>query len=306
MKAGKKSRSSASNLKVITADSLAGIPWLVHGFSTRHGGVSEAYGGHALNLGITPEDTRAAVERNRHLFFQAIGACDATESTAHVPDARHTTWPSVAMRQVHSSVIHLVHEVPPQSLQGDGLVTDRPGIVLAVRVADCQPVLIADPVHRAVGAFHAGWRGTLARIVEKGVGEFRRHFGSDPADLKAAIGPGIRRCCYEVSEDFREKFVAQFAYGDDLFEEVFSSDPVRRKYPLLFMNMRAPGHGEPPCTVHLDLAEANRRQLLAAGVRAENIWISDLCTSCRTDLLFSHRKEKGITGRMVGAVGIKE
>ena len=209
------------------------------------------------------------------------------------------------MRQIHSSVIHRVDEVPAQPLQGDGLITNRPGMVLAVRVADCLPVLMADPVRRAVGAFHAGWRGTLARIVEKGVGEFRRQFGSDPADMVAAIGPGIHRCCYEVSEDLRDKFGSQFAYAGELFEEVFSSDPVRRKYPLLFMNQRAPGHGEPPRAAHLDLVEANRRQLLEAGVRQENIWISDLCTSCRTDLLFSHRREKGVTGRMVGAIGIK-
>ena len=124
--------------------------------------------------------------------------------------------------------------------------------------------------------------------------------------MKAAIGPGIHRCCYEVSEELRDKFESQFEYVRDLFEEVFSSDPVRRKYPLLFMNMRAPGHGEPPRTPHLDLVEANRRQLLAAGVRQENIWTSDLCTSCRTDLLFSHRREKGVTGRMVGAIAIKK
>jgi copper oxidase (laccase) domain-containing protein len=124
--------------------------------------------------------------------------------------------------------------------------------------------------------------------------------------MKAAIGPGIHRCCYEVSEDFPDKFRAQFPYADGLFEEVFSSDPVRRKYPLLFMNQRAPGHGEPPRTAHLDLVEANRRQLLEAGVREQNIWISDLCTSCRTDLLFSHRREKGVTGRMLGAIGIKK
>ena len=269
---------------------------MLHGFSTRRGGVSEAYGGRALNLGITPEDTRAAVKRNRILFLQALGAI-------HDDGA---TWPSVAMRQVHSSVIHRVDEVPAQPLQGDGLITNRSGMVLAVRVADCLPVLMADPVRRAVGAFHAGWRGTLARIVEKGVGEFRRQFGSDPADMQAAIGPGIHRCCYQVGEDLRDKFGSQFAYAGELFEEVFSSDPVRRKCPLLFMNQRAPGHGEPPRAAHLDLVEANRRQLLEAGVRQENIWISDLCTSCRTDLLFSHRREKGVTGRMVGAIAIAE
>ena len=311
--ARKKSGTSASNLGIITASTLAGIPGLLHGFSTRCGGVSEAYGGQALNLGITPEDTRAAVERNRDLFLQAIGASDDGASVAgasgpgtRIEDPRHTLWPMIRMRQVHSSLIHRVDEVPPQPLQGDGLVTDRPGIVLAVRVADCLPVLMADPARRAVGAFHAGWRGTLARMVEKGVGEFRRQFGSDPADMKAAIGPGIHRCCYEVSEELRDKFGSQFSYAGDLFEEVFSSDPVRRKYPLLFMNMCAPGHGEPPRAPHLDLVEANRRQLLEAGVREENIWISDLCTSCRTDLLFSHRREKGVTGRMVGAIGIAE
>ena len=290
-----KSAKSAPKVEIITADTLAGIPGILHGFSTRRGGVSEAYGGRALNLGITPEDTRAAVERNRKLFSQALGAIRDDGAT----------WPAVGMRQLHSSVIHRVDEVPAQPLQGDGLITNRPGMVLAVRVADCLPVLMADPVRRAVGAFHAGWRGTLARIVEKGVGEFRRQFGSDPADMQAAIGPGIHRCCYQVSEDFRDKFRAQFPYADDLFEGVFSSDPVRRKYPLLFMNQRAPGHGEPPRTAHLDLVEANRRQLLAGGVREENIWISDLCTSCRTDLLFSHRREMGVTGRMVGAIGMK-
>jgi YfiH family protein len=290
-----KSQKRIDDVSILRADTLAGIPWLLHGFSTRRGGVSEAYGGRALNLGMTPQDSRAAVERNRKLFLQALGAIHDDGGA----------WPSVGMRQVHSSGIHRVDELPAQPLQGDGLITNRPGIVLAVRVADCLPVLMADPVRRAVGAFHAGWRGTLARIVEKGVGEFRRQFGSDPADMKAAIGPGIHRCCYEVSEDFRDKFRAQFPYADGLFEEVFSSDPVRRKYPLLFMNQRAPGHGEPPRTAHLDLVEANRRQLLEAGVRQENIWTSDLCTSCRTDLLFSHRREKGVTGRMVGAIGIK-
>lgn len=291
-----KKPTSGVGVEVIRAESLSGIRWLVHGFSTRKGGVSEAYGGGALNLGITPEDTREAVESNRKLFFQTIGAQGRGSAV----------WPQVGMRQVHSSVIHRVDDIPAKPLQGDGLITNRPEIILSVRAADCMPVLIADPEHRAVGAFHAGWRGTLSRIVEKGVGEFRRQFGSGPAELKAAIGPGIHGCCYEVSEDFRDKFVARFSYAEGLFQDVFSSDPVRRKYPLLFMNMRAPGHGEPPRTVHLDLVEANRRQLLDAGLREENIWCSDLCTSCRTDLLFSHRKEKGVTGRMMAAIAIRK
>ncbi len=300
---------ATSGVEIIEAENLAGIPWLVHGFSTRHGGVSDVYGGKALNLGITAQDTRSHVERNRGLFLARLGAVNGNGKA----------WPMAPMRQVHSSLVHRLDSAdicqtradagqqhPSSPLAGDGLITDTPGIVLSVRVADCLPILLADPVRHAVGAFHAGWRGTLARIVEKGVGELRRNFGSEPADLKAAIGPGIHRCCYEVAEEFREKFATQFSYADALFDEVSSSDPVRTKYPLLFLNQRAPGHGEPPRKLHLDLVEANRRQLLAAGVPAENIWISGLCTSCRTDLLFSHRKEKGVTGRMMGAIAIQE
>ncbi len=287
---------SKRKIEILKAEPLAGIPWLVHGFSTRPGGVSEAYGRGSLNLGITPEDTRENVDRNREMFLREARAADATGKP----------WPLVMMRQVHSSIIHKIDELPKEQLHGDGLITNRTAIALTVRVADCLPVLVVDPVQRAVGVFHAGWRGTLARIVEKGAGEMRRQYSSDPADLVAAIGPGIHRCCYEVAEDFREKFAAQFAYSASLFEDVFDSEPVRRKYPLLFMNQRAPGHGAPPSTVHLDLVEANRRQLLDAGVPPQNIWASELCTSCRNDLLFSHRKEKGVTGRLMAVAGIRE
>jgi polyphenol oxidase len=289
--------SAAKNqLQTIRAGNLGDLGWLRHGFSTRRGGVSGCYGPHSLNLGLTEEDTRENVQRNRELFFREIGAVDAKKKP----------WPSVAMKQIHSSIVHTIGEIPKNPLSGDGLITRSPRLVLTVRTADCIPVLIVDPEERVVGSFHAGWRGTLARIVEKGVGEMRRAFGSHPENLRAAIGPGIHRCCYEVSEELKEKFASQFGYADELFEDVFSSDPVHDKYPLLFLNMRAPGHGEPHSTVHLDLIEANRRQLLDAGVPADNIWISDLCTSCRNDLLFSHRKEKGRTGRMVAAVAIAQ
>ena len=157
-----------------------------------------------------------------------------------------------------------------------------------------------------VGVFHAGWRGTVQRIVEKGVGEMHRVFGSNPRDLKAAIGPGIHGCCYEVGEEVRIKFESQFGYGASLFREVKESDPVREKYPLLFLSARAPGHGDLPKKIFLDLVEANRQQLLAAGVPAKNIEASPLCTNCHPELLFSYRAEKGKTGRMMGVVGIRE
>jgi hypothetical protein len=153
--------------------------------------------------------------------------------------------------------------------------------------------------------FHAGWRGTVKRIVEKGVGEMRRYFGTLPRNIKAAIGPGVQACCYEVGAEVRQQFESQFAYADDLFREVKESDPVREKYPLLFLTARAPGHGELPSKIFLNLVEANRRQLISAGVLRKNISASKLCSSCHPDLFFSYRAEKGITGRMMGVIGIR-
>lgn len=282
---------------MLTASNLAAIPWLVHGFSTRLGGGSRKYGGQALNLGFTPEDSRAAVERNRRAFIEAATGGEV--------------WPLDEVRQVHSDLIWprpepLLPEVQPV-LAGDGLITQIPGRMLAMRTADCLPLLLVDRKRRAVGAFHAGWRGTLKRMAEKGVGEMRRWFGSQPRDLQAAIGPGIHGCCYEVGEEVREQFRSHFAYADELFTIEKDSDPIRERYPLLFLVARAPGHIEPflPVKIKLDLVEANRRQLLAAGLRRAQITASPLCTACRTDLLFSHRAENGVTGRMMAVVGIR-
>ena len=171
--------------------------------------------------------------------------------------------------------------------------------------ADCLPVILVDAKRRAVGVFHAGWRGTVGRIVEKGVGEMRRWFDTQPRDLRAAIGPGIHGCCYEVGPEVRDKFESKFAYAAELFHETKESDPVREKYPLLFLTARAPGHSDLPKKIFLDLVEANRRQLVEVGVPPKHISASPFCTACRTDLLFSHRAEKGVTGRMMGVVGIR-
>jgi len=188
---------------------------------------------------------------------------------------------------------------------GDGVITRETGVLLAVQTADCLPIILVDTRRRAVGVFHAGWRGTVKRIVEKGVGEMRRWFGTHAGDIRAAIGPGIHACCYEVGPEVREQFESQFAYAAELFRECKRADPVREKYPLLFMTARAPGHTELPKQIFLDLVEANRRQLVEAGVPERNITASPLCTACRVDLLFSHRAEKGKTGRMMGVAGIR-
>jgi copper oxidase (laccase) domain-containing protein len=132
----------------------------------------------------------------------------------------------------------------------------------------------------------------------------RKHFGSDPAKLLAAIGPGIGCCCYEIGDEVEREFESQFIYWRELFEDVFDSQTLHARYPLLFLNQRAPGHGDAALTRHLNLAKANLRQLRDAGVPEENISNLDLCTSCRTDLFFSYRKER-VTGRMMGVVGIR-
>ncbi len=284
----------SGGVSVLRAKSLSAIPWLVHGFSTRQGGVTEEYGGKQLNLGIMKEDTRENVVRNRELFAGALGA-------------RHDgqLWPLVQMHQVHSPIIHrLSNASDPHPTAGDGLITDVPEVLIAVKTADCMPVIVVDSVRRAIGVFHAGWRGTVQRIVEKGIGEMRRQFGSDPNDILVAIGPGIGVCCYQVGDEVLEQFRSQFAYADELIEEVFDSHSLHTKYPLLFLNQRAPGHGELPKVPHLDLVKANTHQAIDAGVPAKNIEALNLCTACRADIFFSHRKEH-VTGRMMAAVGIK-
>jgi len=210
------------------------------------------------------------------------------------------------LRQVHSDLIHCISDIPKQPLAGDGLITSTPGILLAILTADCLPIILVDTKHRVIGAFHAGWRGTVKRIVEKGVGEMRRYFGTRAADLKAAIGPGIRGCCYEVGPEVQSSFESQFGYANALFRETKETNEIHEKYPLLFLTARAPGHSDLPKKIFLDLAEANRRQLLDAGVPSKNISDLGLCTSCHLDMFFSHRAEKGKTGRMMAVVGIRQ
>lgn len=295
-------RPKQGELQVLRADKLSEVPWLLHGFSTRMGGVSKEYGGNQLNLGMTAEDTRENVLANRERFLQAVGAIDS----------QGNPWRVNTVNQRHTGIVHRVAAGSAfgslrkggKSIVGDGLITNVRGVLLSVRVADCYPVLLADVKRKAIGIFHAGWRGTTKRIVEKGVGDMRRYFGSRPQDIVAVIGPGIGSCCYEIGEEVENEFDSQFAYSKELFSDVFDSWSLHTRYPLLFLNQRAPGHGEPALSRHLDLAEANRRQLLDAGIPAENIEVMSLCTACHTDRFFSYRKEH-VTGRMMAVIGIR-
>ena len=289
------------------------LPWLWHGFSTRKGGVSRAYCADGapgeLNLGFTDADDRDLVAANRRLLAEAVTNDAAT--------------PMVTVRQFHSNLVVFTRRtnvsgkpssdaiaaasksIAPSVCKGDGLITAQPGLLLAIQTADCIPILVADRKQRVVAAFHAGWRGTVQRIVESGVGRMRLEFGSKPGDLIAAIGPGIGACCYAIGEEVFSAFESQFAYGRELFREVYDTDPVRTKYPMLFLTQRAPGHSSIGPNLHLDLIEANRRQLLDAGVKSRAIQVVGGCTSCRPDLFFSHRASRGHAGRMMSVIGMR-
>jgi YfiH family protein len=274
------------------------FPWLWSGFSTRMCGESRAYCPEGvpgeLNLGFTAQDTRDAVLANRKLMAEAITGNAST--------------PLVTLRQFHSSRVVRVTAADTERTplrKADGAMTDEPGLLLTVLTADCIPVLVADRKRRAVGAFHAGWRGTVKRIVETGVGRMRLEFGSQPEDLVAAIGPGIGQCCYAVGEEVLSEFESQFTYGRELFREVYNSDAVRTKYPMLFLTQRAPGHSPIGPSLHVDLVEANRRQLIAAGVAAKAIQIVGGCTQCQPELFFSHRGSRGHAGRMMAVIGVQ-
>jgi hypothetical protein len=272
--------------------------WLWHGFSTRLGGLSRAYCAEGargeLNLGFTAADDRETVVGNRKLLVEAVTGNAAT--------------PLSTLRQIHSSVLVAGRSGDACRLtpwKGDGLMTAEPGLLLGVQTADCIPVLVADRKRRVVAAFHAGWRGTVKRIVEAGVGRMRLEFGCRPEDLIAAIGPGVGACCYAVGDEVFSSFESQFAYAAELFHEVYDADPVRNKYPMLFLTQRAPGHSNIGPSLHVDLAEANRRQLLDAGLSPGSIQMTGGCTSCHRELFFSHRGSQGHAGRMMSVIGIR-
>jgi YfiH family protein len=314
--AAKKSTSAkALPLEVVRTASLEKAN-VFHGFSTRPGGVSRIYrpwlaaNDGDLNLSWTKDDDAKLVAENRRRFLHAVAG-------------KTSKFKLVTLRQMHTPIVHIIrkgegkdaYSVSGKSyhalatkddraiLRGDGVMTNLPGLLLGIQTADCIPILLTDKKTGAVAAFHAGWRPTLARIVERGVGRMRLEYGTDPKNIIAAIGPGIGPCCYAVGEELRFEFESQFAYWKTLFTDVYDEDPVRTKYPLLFLTARAPGHSNIGPEIHLNLWEANRRQLMDAGVREKNITVTGLCTACNTERFFSHRAERGFTGRMLNVIG---
>ena len=278
-------------VQVVESPAFNKIRWLTHGFSTRPGGSSRIQEKPALNLGFTEWDERDQVAVNRKNFAAAVGA---------------SKMQLITLRQFHSDVIQLATAPCAEAPNADALITNTPGLLLGVQTADCVPILLADTKRRVVAAIHAGWRGTLARIAIKTLGRMRMEFGTRASDVVAALGPAVGQGCYEVGADVAQAFANQFPPAADWFDGPFSqlADGVDPLW-LPWLTMMPPGHVPPPPRVQLDLRAANRWQLIDTGVPEKNIDVSDLCTACRTDLLFSYRREGAKTGRMLAVIGIK-
>jgi hypothetical protein len=246
---------------------LEELPFVRHGFSTRTGGVSPGEGG-LLNLSRVSWDPPEHVEENRQRFLAATGLHGAR---------------LITLSQIHSDRVYIIENNPGQwnaSAMGDALVGRFPGATMAVQVADCFPVLIADPATRAVAAIHAGWRGTRSRILTKTVAAMQRSSGSDPASLRVAFGAGIRSCCFEVDAEV----VAQFHH----------------EFPTVALAARHPRHEG---KFLLDLAAALHYQTEEAGIRGDSVSDLGLCTCCNADEFFSYRRDGDRSGRMMGLIG---
>jgi len=284
---GWKLQTSADGVSFLQIPAFSAFPWLIHGFSTSRGGVSTLNGSKVLNLGFTEWDARENVQENRKLFQSAL---DANEMTL------------VSLKQFHSDVVCGFSSAPNELCRGDASISNTPNLLLGIQTADCVPILLLDPKKRAVAAVHAGWRGTLQRIVEKTIGHMKMEFKTDPSDLLAAIGPAIGGCCYEVGTGVAAAFLSQFPNAPEWFDELRTGDEPN---PLQWLNQFPPGHQPPPKNVRLDLRQANRAQLITAGLSPQNIYVSDLCTACRPDLLFSYRRQGSESGRMMSVIGIR-
>lgn len=234
------------------------FPALIIAQSTRKGGEGDQV--MPMNISYRVGDSSSNVDRNRKRFFAASGIR---------PEVVTTTG------QVHGPTVRRVLE-PGHYERCDGLITDRPGLFLATTVADCLPVYLCDPVRRAVGVVHAGWRGSREEIVGTALGLMSREFSTVPADLWAYLGPGAGRCCYEVGRDVANQFPA----------ECLESGPGGK--------------------TRLDLALFNRNLLLGAGVPESQIGVSEHCTIHEADVFHSYRRDGIRSGRMMGIIGLSE
>ncbi|MFD0682597.1 MULTISPECIES: peptidoglycan editing factor PgeF [unclassified Paenibacillus] len=258
---------------------------LTAGFTSRLGGVSEHPFG-SLNCGLHVQDVPGHVVNNRQLLAEALHAqlndCTYAEQV-------HGNEVEVITKEHAGAGIHSREEAIQSK---DAFITNQTGIFLHALFADCVPLYFYDPIHRAIGLAHAGWKGTVLQIAKATINAMQREYGTHPEKMLAAIGPSIQGCCYEVDEVVLTR--------------------VREVMAELEIDNEAAGKN---CSIYeylgnykykLSLQQLNRQIMIKAGIMPQHIEISSLCTSCRTDLFFSHRKEGGKTGRMAAWIGLYE
>lgn len=272
---------SVHGVRILSFESFGAYAGVDAVVTTRHGG--ESTGPFAtLNLGRRTGDDAEIVRKNRARAASVVGAAPA--------------WLTFG-RQVHGARVAVVRNADRGAVfdDTDALVTNASLVPLVILTADCAAVFYVDPVHRAVGIAHAGWRGAVARIAARTLDAMHDAFGTTPGDVTAAVGPSIGPCCYEV--------------GDDVIDAVAAAFPDHADELLIEPDMASAGSFRASVNEdkkHFDLWRANELALQDAGVRDDRIEVSRLCTACRTDLFYSHRAEKGNTGRFGGIVMLHE
>lgn len=258
----------------LTYNSLSQIKFINHAFSTRLGGVSQGEFS-SMNMAFNRGDDPEAVTENYKRICKSAGF-DFDSLTASSQD--HNTF----VRAVNKSNAGVGIYKPKDLASVDALITNEPNVTLVTYYADCTPLFFVDTSKKAIGLAHAGWRGTVGRIGEKVIEKMQELYKTNPSDVKAAIGPAISVCCYEVDKPCADNFSAL----KDLDSKKFVFPKSDGKYMI-------------------DLLEANRQILMSAGVKAENITVCDICTNCSSDLLWSHRATKGRRGTMSAFMCIK-
>ncbi len=261
-------RKQKGEVVYLTFPQLDNCDFIRHGFTTRLGGVSEGIFS-SMNLSFTRGDEESAVRENYHRIADAIGFAYDSIVTS---DQTHTTNVRVVTEADRGNGI----TKPRPYTDVDGMVTNVPGLTLATFYADCVPLYFVDPVHKAIGLSHSGWRGTVGKMGKVTVETMRREYGSEPKEILAAVGPSICQDCYEVSEDVIEE--VQKAFSREYWDELF--------------------YGKENGKYQLDLWKANERILLEAGILPEHISLPNICTCCNPNFLFSHRASKGKRGNL--------
>lgn len=265
---------SPDTVPYLTYNSLSEINFINHAFSTRLGGVSVGEFT-SMNMAFNRGDNPESVTENYKRICKSAGF-DFDSLTASAQD--HNTFVRAVTSENKGIGIY-----KPRDLQSvDALITNEKGVTLVTYYADCTPLFFVDTKQKAIGLAHAGWRGTVGRIGEKVVKKMTELYGTNPADIVAAIGPAISVCCYEVDKPCADNFYAL----SDLDSSRFVFPKENGKYMI-------------------DLLETNRQILVAAGVKNENITVSDVCTNCNSELLWSHRATKGKRGTMSAFMCIK-